>query len=154
EQHLTQPVDLILLHAVLEWLAEPQETLLLLQRCLRTGGMLSLLFYNKNGLLLRNVLLGNLAYVNAGMPKRKRRSLSPDHPLEPNLVYDWLMEMGMTITGKTGVRVFHDYLHDKQQRETSQLLALEQRYCRQEPFISLGRYIHVMACKPEQKDRV
>ncbi|MGL5588695.1 MAG: tRNA uridine 5-oxyacetic acid(34) methyltransferase CmoM, partial [Aeromonas veronii] len=24
----------------------------------------------------------------------------------------------------------------------------EQQYCRQEPFVSLGRYIHVMAQKP------
>ena len=28
------------------------------------------------------------------------------------------------------------------------LLAMEQQYCRQEPFVSLGRYIHVMAQKP------
>ena len=28
------------------------------------------------------------------------------------------------------------------------LLAMEQHYCRQEPFVSLGRYIHVMAQKP------
>ncbi|SPW28976.1 putative S-adenosyl-L-methionine-dependent methyltransferase [Edwardsiella tarda] len=52
------------------------------------------------------------------------------------------------------MRVFHDYLRDKSQQEGAfdDLLALEQRYCRQEPFVSLGRYIHVMAHKGDIKD--
>lgn len=42
--------------------------------------------------------------------------------------------------GKTGVRVFHDYLREKhQQRDCYEaLLELETRYCRQEPYITLG----------------
>ena len=31
------------------------------------------------------------------------------------------------------------------------LLELETRYCRQEPYISLGRYIHVTALKPQMQ---
>lgn len=52
------------------------------------------------------------------------------------------------------MRVFHDYLQNKQQQQDEfiALLAMEQRYCRQEPFISMGRYIHVMARKPTLKD--
>ena len=54
--------------------------------------------------------------------------------------------------GKTGVRVFHDYLREKhQQRDCYEaLLELETRYCRQEPYITLGRYIHVTARKPQR----
>ncbi|KAA9001133.1 tRNA uridine 5-oxyacetic acid(34) methyltransferase CmoM [Affinibrenneria salicis] len=153
-QHLEQPVDLVLFHAVLEWVAQPQQALQALAGCLAPGGALSLMFYNYHGLLMRNMVLGNFAYVQAGMPKRKRRSLSPDHPLDPQQVYQWLEQLGFTLTGKTGVRVFHDYLQNKQQQseDFAQLLALEQRYCRQEPFVSLGRYIHVMAQKPYLKD--
>lgn len=153
-QYLEQPVDLILFHAVLEWVSQPQRVLQDLAHCLAPGGALSLMFYNYNGLLMRNVVLGNFAYVAAGMPKRKKRSLSPDHPLDPPQVYRWVEDMGMRISGKTGVRVFHDYLQNKQQQiqNFDDILALEQRYCRQEPFVSLGRYIHVMAHKPDVKD--
>ena len=39
-------------------------------------------------------------------------------------------------------------------RSYAALLALETRYCRQEPYLSLGRYIHVTARKPQSKDKV
>lgn len=153
-QYIERPADLILFHAVLEWVAEPRQALKILYDCLSPGGVLSLMFYNQHGLLMRNMVLGNFAYVNAGMPKRKRRSLSPDHPLDPQQVYGWLEALGLSISGKTGVRVFHDYLQNKQQQSDNfaEILELEQRYCRQEPFVSLGRYIHVMAHKTHLKD--
>lgn len=152
-QHLESPVDLILFHAVLEWVADPQAVLAHLWQCLAPGGALSLMFYNANGLLMHNMVAGNFAYVEQGMPKRKKRTLSPDHPLDPQQVYQWLADIGWQITGKTGVRVFHDYLREKHQQQEcfDSLLALETRYCRQEPWISLGRYIHVTAIKPENQ---
>mgnify|MGYP003364991767 CR=1 FL=1 len=155
-QYLAQPVDLILFHAVIEWLAEPRPALQALYDCLLPGGALSLMFYNVNGLLMRHMVLGNFGHVEAGLPKIKKSSLLPDHPLDPNQVYQWLEQLGLEIVGKTGVRVFHDYLRNRQQhkQDFDELLALEQRYCRQEPFISLGRYIHVMARKPDRKDEL
>lgn len=150
-QHLASPVDLILFHAVLEWVADPVAVLQKLWSVLRPGGALSLMFYNADGLLMHNMVAGNFDYVQVGMPKRKKRTLSPDHPRAPADVYRWLEQIGWQITGKTGVRVFHDYLRDKtqQQRSFEMLLELETRYCRQEPYISLGRYIHVTARKPQ-----
>ncbi|VFS44765.1 type 11 methyltransferase [Enterobacter cancerogenus] len=100
----------------LEWVADPQAVLKTLWSMLRPGGALSLMFYNANGLLMRNVLVGNFGYVQQGMYKKKRRTLSPDFPREPQQVYGWLEEIGWEITGKTGVRVFHDYLRDKQKQ--------------------------------------
>ncbi len=154
--HLERPADLILLHAVLEWVADPRELLQRLHDCLAPGGALSLMFYNKHGLIMRNMILGNINIVAAGMPKRKKRSLVPDHPCDPAQVYGWLTDMGMTLGGKSGVRVFHDYLQNKQQQQDDfpALLAMEQRYCRQEPFIGMGRYIHVMAHKTSLKDEL
>lgn len=150
-QHLASPVDLILFHAVLEWVADPVAVLQKLWSVLMPGGALSLMFYNADGLLMHNMVAGNFDYVQVGMPKRKKRTLSPDHPRAPAEVYRWLEQIGWQITGKTGVRVFHDYLRDKtqQQRSFEMLLELETRYCRQEPYISLGRYIHVTARKPQ-----
>ncbi len=70
------------------------------------------MFYNANGLLMHNMVAGNFDYVQAGMPKRKKRTLSPDYPRDPAQVYQWLEAIGWQITGKTGVRVFHDYLRE------------------------------------------
>lgn len=154
--HLETPVDLILFHAVLEWVAEPKGALDALWSVLRPGGALSLMFYNANGLLMRNMVVGNFDYVIAGMPKKKKRTLSPNYPRDPQQVYGWLEESGWQILGKTGVRVFHDYLREKQRQRDSydMLLELETRYCRQEPYISLGRYIHVTALKPQTDTRI
>jgi len=154
-EHLERPVDLILCHAVLEWVVNPQAVLHALWSVLRPGGGLSLMFYNANGLLMHNMVVTNFDYVDAGMPKTRKRKLSPNHPRKPQEVYDWLLETGWQITGKTGVRVFHDYLREKakQHERYEQLLALETRYCREEPWISLGRYIHVTALKPQVDTR-
>ena len=154
--HLESPVDLILFHAVLEWVAEPQAVLKTLWSVLRPGGALSLMFYNAKGLLMHNMVAGNFDYVVAGMPKKKKRTLSPNYPRDPQQVYGWLEEIGWRINGKTGVRVFHDYLRDKHKQQDSYdiLLELETRYCRQEPYVSLGRYIHVTALKPQTETRI
>ena len=155
-RHLESPVDLILFHAVLEWVAEPVDVLRTLWSVLKPAGTLSLMFYNANGLLMHNMVAGNFDYVLAGMPKKKKRTLSPDYPRHPDEVYSWLNAIGWQITGKTGVRVFHDYLREKhQQRDCfDSLLELETQYCRQEPYISLGRYIHVTALKPQRDERM
>jgi S-adenosylmethionine-dependent methyltransferase len=52
--------------------------------------------------------------------------------------------------------VFHDYLRDKQKQHDclDALTEIETRYCRQEPYLSLGRYIHVTARKPQSKDNL
>ena len=135
-QHLESQVDLILFHAVLEWVVDPEAVLKALWNCLAPGGALSLMFYNANGLLMRNMFVGNFEYVMQGMKKNKRKTLSPDNPLQPEQVYHWLEQIGWQITGKTGVRVFHDYLRDKHKQRDGfdDLLELETRYCRQEPL--------------------
>ncbi len=152
-KQLQQPVELVLFHAVLEWVMQPQQILEMLYGILKPGGALSLMFFNANGLLMRNMLLGNFRLAAAGS-QRRPRSLLPQNPMDPNTVYDWLLQMGMIIVSKAGVRVFHDYLQNKRQQteDFSELLALEQRYCRQEPFISLGRYVHVVAFKPSLQE--
>ena len=77
-------------------------------------------------------------------------SQTPSNPQIPEEVYDWLQRGGLKLIGKTGVRVIHDYMRHKQDQteKFADLLEMEQRYCRQEPYISLGRYIHVMAQRP------
>jgi len=140
KHQVTGTFDLVLCHAVLEWLAEPRQTLLGLFPFVKAGGILSLLFYN----------LGNFDYVRLGLRKKRQTALTPTNPQLPEQVYDWIGRGGLRIIGKTGVRVIHDYMRHKQDQveKFEDLLAMEQQYCRQEPFVSLGRYIHVMAQKP------
>lgn len=145
-QHLNEPVDLILCHAVLEWNQHQFELINTLKSLLKKSGLLSLMFYNYHSLLFRNVLAGNFEYTLQGMQKKKKRSLSPDYPVNPKDVYAWLDALNFTILQKSGVRIFNDYMQNKERAKThfELLLELEKRYCRLEPYLSLARYIHVL----------
>jgi S-adenosylmethionine-dependent methyltransferase len=150
DQHIDEPVDFILFHAVMEWLAEPKEALQKLLRLVRPGGVASIMFYNHHGLVYKNVVCGNIPHVLNGMPHRKRFKLQPQHGLKPEDVYQWIEDEGFEIGGKSGIRCFSDYIGNMTnmgEYTYEELLALEQRFCRQEPYLSLGRYIHVWAKK-------
>lgn len=155
-EHLDKPVDLVLFHAVLEWVAEPEKVLKALFDLLRPGGVMSLMFYNLHGLTLRTLTLGNFGYLRTNLTKRKKRTLSPDYPRDPVQVYRWLEECGFVIEQRAGIRVFSDYMKPPkgEPKSDEEIIEMERRYCRQEPFLSLGRYIHVTARKPGQKDEL
>lgn len=150
-QYLTEmgAVDLVLFHAVIEWISEQKSAIKTLSDIINPGGAFSIMFYNANGLVMRNAVLGNFYLATTNIERRRKRSLTPLNPLLPETVYQWLAEFDFRIVSKTGVRVFHDYLESRQlqNKDFPALLALEQRYCRQQPYIDLGRYIHVMAFK-------
>ena len=94
------------------------------------------------------MVAGNFDYVQLGMPKRKR-TLSPDYPREPQQVYHWLEEIGWQIVSKPACGCFMIICVKNANSMTAMaLLALETRYCRQEPFAS-ARYIHVTALKSQ-----
>ncbi|KFD18121.1 putative chromosome partitioning mechanism S-adenosylmethionine-dependent methyltransferase [Tatumella ptyseos ATCC 33301] len=154
--HLDKPADLVLFHAVLEWVAEPETALKAIYDVLTPGGVLSLMFYNQNGLVMQNLTLGNFGYLRADMKKRKKRTLSPDYPRDPVQVYHWLTECGFIIEQRAGIRVFSDFIRDMPPSANGfdGILEMERRFSRQEPFLSLGRYIHVTARKPLQKDQL
>ena len=141
-----QQYPLVLCHAMLEWLAQPDAALRQLSQLVAPGGVLSLMYYNKDAKRLSNILYGNFDYVAADFKVKKKVSLSPQNPLEPLLVEQWYQQAGFSVISKTGVRCFHDYLQNRtmQQSHFSQLLELELKYNRQEPYASLGRYTHLL----------
>ncbi|WP_019676595.1 methyltransferase [Arsukibacterium perlucidum] len=141
-----QQYPLVLCHAMLEWLAQPDAALNQLSQLVAPGGVLSLMYYNKDAKRLSNILYGNFDYVAADFKVKKKVSLSPQNPLEPLLVEQWYQQAGFSVISKTGVRCFHDYLQNRsmQQSHFSQLLELELKYNRQEPYASLGRYTHLL----------
>jgi S-adenosylmethionine-dependent methyltransferase len=150
---LSKPVDMVLFHAVMEWLAEPERALQELLKQVRPGGVASVMFYNHHGLVFKNVTCGNIPHVLEGMPHRKRFKLQPQQGLLPEQVYQWIEKAGFEIKGKSGIRSFHDYISDRQfmgDYQFEDVLELEKRLCRQEPYLSLGRYIHVWATKKQK----
>ncbi|MDB1123616.1 tRNA uridine 5-oxyacetic acid(34) methyltransferase CmoM [Vibrio algarum] len=147
-EKLQGPVDMVLFHAVMEWLASPREALEKVLQQVKLGGVASIMFYNHHGLVFKNVICGNIPHVLQGMPHRNRFKLQPQKGLYPEEVYQWIEDAGFEICGKSGIRSFHDYIGNMQYTGDYQfddVLELEKRFCRQEPYLSLGRYIHVWA---------
>ncbi len=60
---LQQPYDLVLCHAVLEWLAEPAAILPVLHQLTETNGWLSLAVYTKDALIYSTLLKGHCRTV-------------------------------------------------------------------------------------------
>jgi len=88
-QFIEQPVDLILFHAVMEWLVDPISALSGLLEQIKPGGVISVMFYNYHGLLFKNLICGNLTHIEEGMPHRKRFKLQPQKGIRPEEVYQW-----------------------------------------------------------------
>jgi S-adenosylmethionine-dependent methyltransferase len=140
----------VLCHAVLEWLADPVAAIAKLWSLTAPGGCLSLMFYNVDAKRFSNIVYGNFNYVLRDLAYKKKVSLSPQNPLDPQLVMQWCMAQGFALISKTGVRCFHDYLRDRSEQESEfdKLLEVELRYNRTEPYASLGRYQHLLLRRP------
>ena len=136
--------DLVLNHAVLEWLAEPRETLKLLLEKLTPSAYLSLMFYNRNAALWGRVMSARFEDARrfkAGLP------VGESTPLDAGEVKDWLREAGLRILSRSGIRIFHDHIPEnlKTPDTIKKLLELEFELRQTEPFASLGRHMHFIA---------
>lgn len=140
--------DLVLFHAVLEWLAEPLPSLQIIANKVKTGGYLSLLFYNRNAMVYTNVLKGQWRWKNLlnNSYMGKGSKLTPPNPQYPHQVLEQLQNWGFSVTAHTGIRVFHDYLSKDsiEKAPENELFELEYRYCRMPTYRDMGRYIHLL----------
>lgn len=141
------PFDLVICHSVLEWVVAQQALLADLKCLVNPTGVLSLTFYNRHGLVFKNLLRGKRSAILDEQFKPRPGSLTPHRPLAPEQVLQWLHGANWQILCHSGIRVFHDYLltEDGRRMPAQELLALEMELSRQEPYRSLGRYQHVMA---------
>ncbi len=147
-QHLTDKYDVILCHALLEWLAEPKDLIMFSKNWLATDGLFSLCFYNPASFIYRNLIMGNFNLLNnANYQADNKKSLTPNNPVCKEEVFLWLEENSFTIENVSGLRVFHDYSPLKRggHNHPEEVLKMEVRYANQEPFKWLGRYLHVIA---------
>ncbi len=147
-ERLETPYDLVVCHAVLEWLAEPAAILPALRRLTADDGWLSLAFYNKDALVYRNLLKGHFRKLRKASFAGEGQSLTPQRPLDPRelaaqLHADWRVE------STSGVRVFHDYMPAEFQAKAApaDLIEMELAHRRHPAFAGLGRYLHWL-CQP------
>ena len=138
--------DLVLCHAMIEWVRDQRMCLEVLRDLLIPGGLLSLLYYNRDGLLYHSLVVGNFPYVCSGLKSRHRQKMTPPNPVNPQDMIRMCSELGFESIGETGVRVFHDYMRHKEQYEDkfTDILHFELEYSRDDRFRRLGRYIHLM----------
>lgn len=149
-EHGCGTFDLITFHAVLEWLAEPRAGLEQLLHHLKPGGWLSLMFFNHHSTVMRRLIAGDLETVRRGdIASDGRRGLAPISPLKPEEVQSWLEPLGLTLDTWSGVRCFYDYMYRdvRKAANLAEVLPLERRYSRLEPWRSLARYQHMLCRK-------
>ncbi|EGL53109.1 SmtA protein [Methylophaga aminisulfidivorans MP] len=140
--------DLVICHAVLEWLSEPISSLQTIMQKVKPNGYLSLLFYNRNAMVYSNVLKGgwrlppilNDSYIGKG------NKLTPPNPQFPHEIIDVIHDAGFTVETHTGVRIFNDYMSQQARDNSDQtvLFELEHKYCRMPTYRDMGRYIHLL----------
>lgn len=143
-----KPYDLVLCHAVLEWLAEPKAILTALHRLTAADGWLSLAFYNKDGLILQNLIKGNLRKLSQQRFTGDAGGLTPQQPLDPRELAS-VVEPLWQIQQRSGIRVFHDYMPPqfRQKIDPEELISTELDYRRHPALAGLGRYLHWL-CQP------
>ncbi|PNK61634.1 methyltransferase domain-containing protein [Psychrobacter sp. FDAARGOS_221] len=140
--------DLILCHALLEWLGQPSDIMPFFARWLAADGVLSLCFYNPASFVYRNLIMGNFNLLNNPEFKSdNKKSLTPNNPVSYEQVAGWLEDQGLQINSVSGLRVFHDYSPLKRGGHTNPeaVIKMELRYSNQTPYKWLGRYLHVLA---------
>lgn len=143
-----QSFDIVLNHAVLEWLAEPKLALEHLLKQLKPNGYLSLMFHNRNAVLFKSILAADFSLEFLREESYSRGWHEQTRPLFPETVLTWLDELGVSVISKAGIRIFHDHIAEKdKQGKLEQLLELEKTLRKREPFASLAQHIHIVGQK-------
>ncbi|MGM8871688.1 methyltransferase [Psychrobacter sp. 2Y5] len=143
--------DLILCHALLEWLAKPAEIMDFFDAQLSAQGALSLCFYNPASFDYRNLIMGNFnlldRMLDGDYAADNKKSLTPNHPVAMQEVQAWLQHHHYKIMLESGLRVFHDYAPLKRggHNDPEAVIKMELRYSQLAPYKWLGRYLHILA---------
>ena len=143
--------DLIMCHAVLEWVADPATLLAGLEQRLKPGGQLSLMFYNRHSIVLRNALRGNFRKALSPNLEGDGSGLTPINPCDPEHIESILGQLNLEIETRAGIRCFYDYLplQIRQTYTLDDILELENRFRQQPPYYQMARYIHLILHKPK-----
>ncbi|GMG86413.1 methyltransferase domain-containing protein [Biformimicrobium ophioploci] len=141
-----EPFDLVLCHALLEWLAEPEALFPVLNRLVAPGGHLSLCFYNPAGKTMRNLVAGNFLALQR-QARADDGSLTPNSAMTLDLVQAHLASAGFGVEARSGLRVFNDYVFERRggNADDNAVIEMELLHSDREPFWRIGRYLHLLA---------
>lgn len=147
--HFPQTYDVVLNHAVLEWLEDPMAALPVLAQQVKPGGWLSLMFYNRDGHIWRQLMNGAFTDPLRTTSRLRTEGNAPQHPLNPDQVEQQLQTLGFSVQRWRGIRCIYDHLAQKiREREGEDAVTqADLTYGTQEPFRRLGRYVHFLAQK-------
>ncbi|MHB1417229.1 MAG: methyltransferase domain-containing protein, partial [Chloroflexota bacterium] len=142
--------DLVLLHTVLEYLPEPDTALAAAAGLLREGGLLSVVFANRDAEPLRRA-------ISERRSDRVREALAtathaeklfglPRHLLAPLEMRDKMEQAGLAVVAERGIRVFADYLL-ADGGSLADLFELEVEVGKRFPYMYIARYVHTLGRK-------
>ena len=140
--------DLVLCHALAEWLADPTSLVPTLKTFIADKGHLSLTFYNRHSLVYRNLIRGNFRVLEGDF-EADANSLTPTQPLDPQVMLKKVNDSGLKLLNSSGIRVFTDYVTTVRggHTDSQSVIDKELEYAQLEPYKWLGRYIHLIASK-------
>lgn len=141
--------DIVLNHAVLEWLEDPMAALPVLAQQVKPGGWLSLMFYNRDGHIWRQLMNGATDDPLGANSKLREEGNAPQHPLHADEIEQRLAKLGFQVERWRGIRCVYDHMPQKIRDRVGEdeLTRTDLAYGIQEPFRRLGRYVHFLARK-------
>lgn len=142
--------DLVVCHAMLEWVKDPLAALeKITQLCVKRG-VLSLSFFSEEAHRYTNMVYGNFDYVARGLQTKSKVKLNPQAPVSYQRVLHWLNAQDeLEVVQTAGIRCVHDNMRhiEQQEQKYAELLAAEKQYGVLEPYKFMGRYFHVIVRK-------
>lgn len=141
---LTEPYDLVMAHAVIEWLENPLDIIPILQHTTHAHSTISLLFYNINGLIYHNLVRGNYRYVKKNNFHGEHGGLTPISPVDPVALEHALNAQGFNVIHKSGIRTYYDYMtkENKQKITEDEHIEMEMQCSTLPQFLPNARYLH------------
>ena len=147
--------DVVLCHLVLQYRPPASGDLDRLAAWTRSGGIVSVLLPNPDGLLLRRLVVGGAAAALDELDTDTTRTALFDtevRKIPAADTEDALRRAGLAVERRYGTRIANDLLASDEAKHDdggfAELLRLELALCDREPFVRIGGMYQLIASKP------
>lgn len=146
--------DAVLCHAVLPYVENPADVVAALGKLSVASGVLSIVFKNAEALAMRPALEGRWADAArafdatadiGGLGVTTRAHTCAD-------VDGWCATAGCVPRAWFGIRVMTDHLHDAPLALLSEVLPIEARAARTDPYRAVGRLVHALYERTRERE--
>lgn len=152
-EQLNQTYDLVLNHAVLEWLESPLQAIDTLKQLTSPDGYVSLMFYNRHAIVWRNLMNGSWQRAHNDFFHHDKNHLMPQNPLDPSDVLNKAQSIGLELISWRGIRCVHDHMPKfmRDKKTLDEFVDVESKIGLQAPYRDLGRYVHMVFKNPNDQ---